>query len=402
MTRQGFFELLNKYDLELKETQSSGNLGILRLYYANMEICEVLKADYDRIFLLDFDDEILQIIISNLCFVTEQELNLQAFTFKAIYRNFLDFQRELKDYDKRQELMLNRILDIDDDAPLFSKKEEKESETLVVSSFSNVTLFLLLGIIVLLAIIFELRMQMKDDEMQTTMQQLQNKIILLQTTLQETESKDVITKNKGAKIEQLQKVEEIQQEPLFKIPQVGNKKELTSFVEDRASSFGIDPKIVKTIINIESKNNPFAMGIISENAQAIAMALSNNDNITISSPGKGKLVSIVAKDEDTAKALYDVVQSHKNEWKIVTVDYGLMQVNHDTILSYELDPKEIYINQYYNIAVGIDVLKSCFNMFPKNQFNTIECYNKGVDKKKLDNSDTYYNKFIAEYKRIGL
>ena len=398
MNKEDFFDLLKIYDLTLKAISNDDNIGILKLYYADIEICEVLRTDFSKIKNCVFDEESLGQIIFNLSSISEQELNLQAFTYKVVFKNFLAFQKELKDYNKRQEFVLDRMLKFD--SPILTNNEEKQNE-IVVSGFSNVTLFLVLGIIVLMAIVFELRLQNRNDDMQKSVFELQKTIISLEDALSQITNKVSNRKNISQQKEQNKENQQnvASQEPLFKIPQIGNKKELTEFMEERATNLGIDPKIVKTIINIESKNNPFAIGIVSNDPKAIVEALRDNENILVGYKTNSKFVSIIPKNENIANDLYDVLQKNKDDWGIVSIDYGLMQVNHETILAYELEPKDIYLNSYYNIALGIDVLKSCYNLFPKNQFNTIECYNKGVDKRKLDNSNDYYNKFIEEFKR---
>lgn len=384
MEKNELLNLLNKYDFRLIAVNKVGKDGYLYLKYDDIEICEVLKTEFEKIYNLKFDDYTLQFVVFNLLSITESDINIQVLMNRNLYNNFFSFQNELKE---RNEIQLN------------GAKIKDESKTVVVSKFSNITLFLLLGIMALMWAMFEIRLQNRDDEIQKNIFDLQNKIIAMQEAVKENSK---IAPKKEQNIQIATPKIQSQSQPLFNIEQVGNKKEITAFVEQRSSEFGIDPKIVKTIINIESNNKPFALGIVSNNAQSIVSALSDNKNIVISNNQNSKFVSLVPNNEQAAKELFDMILMYKDEWGIVSIDYGLMQINHATIVSYELEPKEIYLNPYYNIALGIDILKSCYNLFPKDQFNTIECYNKGVDKKKLNNSNDYYNKFITEYKRINL
>ena len=375
MDKNDFFRLLDRYNFKLKAINTEEKNGTLYLTINETEICEILTTDFDKIKDYDFDNYILQFIIFNLSSIGENDINLEILSNRTLCNSFFAFQDELK----------NRK----------SVPDTNASQTLLVSKFSNATLFLLLGSIVLMAIIFEFRLQNKDEQFQKAIFDLQNQIANLQNP------------SKGSKkaVEQTQKEQKTyikQEQPLFNVEQIGDTKELTNFLEERSVSLGIDPKIVKTIINIESNNKPFAMGIVSNKAGLIASSLSNNANLSITNKENTRFVSIVPQNKKIAGELFDIILSHQAEWDILSIDYGLMQVNHNTIVSYELEPKEIYLNPYYNIALGIDILKSCYNLFPKDQFNTIECYNKGVDKKRLDKSDDYYNKFITEYKRINL
>ena len=398
MNRQDFFALLEKYDLRLAllRDKDNDNIGILKLYYVDIEICEILRDEMQVLDGLNFDNLTLQNIISILCATSEQELKLEAWTYKTIYKNFLQFQRELKIYGDKNSVITDRIMPFNDTALALSN-DKQDSEVVVVSQLSNLPLFLILGILVLMAIIFELRVDGKDDEMQQTMFELRQKIASLEGKIEATNLKPV---KRNAKAENNVSVNGSEaKEWAFSNAE---NAEIDSFVVQRASDFGIDPKIVKTIINIESRNQRFAIGIVSTKSESIVKALSGNDNIIISNVLKSKFVSLIPKDETSAKDLFDVIQAHKDDWGIEAIDYGLMQINHDTIVSYELEPKEIYLNPYYNIAMGVDVLKSCYNMFSKNQFNVIECYNKGTDKTKLDSHNDYYTKFINEYRKVSL
>lgn len=234
------------------------------------------------------------------------------------------------------------------------------------------TYILIFAMFILALLISELRLNYKTKELQDQILALQNPSLTIKND--ETNKTTII------------------QEPI-------SNDELSQYIEQRSQSFGIDPKIVKTIIAIESKNNPYALGVISNKPKTIILALSGNENIEIKNNENSTLVSLLPKDAKTASDLFEILQIYKAQWDIKTIDYGLMQINHETILSYDLQPKEIYLNTHYNIAIGIDVLKTCFNRFKDNQFNTIECYNKGMNKDKLDQSNDYYEKFIKEYKR---
>lgn len=183
--------------------------------------------------------------------------------------------------------------------------------------------------------------------------------------------------------------------------QKARNKELSKFISDRASDLGIDPKIIVSLISTESKGNKYAIGIVAQNANFIYDRLNNDNNRAKMKliNGGGKYISIVPQDEVVAEQLYDYLNANMDELGITTMDYGIMQINHHTLLSYELDPKQIYLNEFYNIAVGIDILKSCSNLFANNQEYTIECYNKGTDSSKFASLD-YYNKFLMNYRKM--
>lgn len=280
-----------------------------------------------------------------------------------------------------------------------NNKQNKE-EQIIVPTFSNLAIYLMIAIMVLMWGIFELRLRSKDSDMENEIAILKAKIESLEE-LQSYKSKKSdlnLTANKKIKVTTSNKLEAVTQESNIFGDEFLKQHQFVLWYQQRARDLGIEPKIVKTIIQIESGNKQYAIGLKSDNPSVVLNAL-GSENVEISNKSNSKFISLIPKDEKSAERVFDLIEKNINEWEISMVDYGLMQINRDTILSYELNPKDIYLNPHYNVAVGIDVLKSCYNLFPKSQFNTIECYNKGVDKRKLDNSNDYYNKFIEEFKR---
>ena len=277
-------------------------------------------------------------------------------------------------------------------------KTQNKEEQIIVPTFSNLAIYLMIAIMVLMWGIFELRLRSKDSDMENEIAILKAKIEVLEE-FQGFKSKmtDKNSTNKQSKVAINKSFKKEQQTSIFDEEFLKNH-EFVSWYQQRARDLGIEPKIVKTIIKIESGNNKYAIGLKSNNPSLVLNAF-GGENVEISNKSNSKFISLIPKDEKSAERVFDLIEKNIDEWEISMVDYGLMQINRDTILAYELNPKEIYLNPHYNVAVGIDVLKSCYNLFPKNQFNTIECYNKGVDKRKLDNSNDYYNKFIEEFKR---
>ena len=171
---------------------------------------------------------------------------------------------------------------------------------------------------------------------------------------------------------------------------------INDWVLTRSADQAIQPKITQTIIQIESGGNKYAIGIVSPNAGEIAKVI-NRDKVDVRLNGSN-LLALFPKDRASAEELFDALNENKAAWGIKAIDYGLMQINDKTIDGYGLVPKDIYLNPFYNIAVGIDVLRGCYNYFGKNQFDMIECYNKGMNKDRLQSYD-YYDRFIAEFRR---
>lgn len=207
--------------------------------------------------------------------------------------------------------------------------------------------------------------------------------------------------------EKANKVVEETREPAIKTAQQNqsiqeiNDDDIKDFTVQRATEYGIDPKIIDTIIKIESSNNRYAIGVISDNSREIYDGLNNEENrkyINMKISSNERFISFMPKNKEVAEQLFDYLNENKEALNIKTMDYGIMQINHDTINGYGLDQKEIFLNPFYNVALGIDVLQTCFKKFPTSQFYTIECYNKGLSENRLVNLD-YYDKFIAQYNK---
>lgn len=191
----------------------------------------------------------------------------------------------------------------------------------------------------------------------------------------------------------------VEKEP--QITQTLDVDTLKNFTIQRASEYGIEPKIIETIIEIESGNNLYAIGVISDNSRSIFDSLNNEENrkyINMKISSNEKFISFLPTSKEVAEQLFDYLNENKEALNIKTMDYGIMQINHDTINGYGLNQKDVFLNPYYNVALGIDVLQTCFKKFPNSQFYTIECYNKGLRQNKLNNLD-YYDKFIAQYNK---
>lgn len=175
--------------------------------------------------------------------------------------------------------------------------------------------------------------------------------------------------------------------------------ELKKWIEIRAHVNGIDPKIIRAIAKIESNNNIYAIGITSVEAEKIAKQIPSNVKTTLSS--NKKYLSLHPKNKLSAEKLFEFINLNLNSYDIKAVDYGLMQINHNTIKSYGfgyVGRKQIYLNPYYNVTLGIDILKKCSDKFD-NILYMIECYNKGINSNKLHKGD-YYSKFLKAYQKI--
>ena len=85
MEKKELLNLLNKYDFKLVAVNEAGKDGYLYLKYDDIEICEVLKTEFVKIYNLKFDDYTLQFVIFNLLSITESDINVQVLMNRNLY-----------------------------------------------------------------------------------------------------------------------------------------------------------------------------------------------------------------------------------------------------------------------------------------------------------------------------
>lgn len=168
--------------------------------------------------------------------------------------------------------------------------------------------------------------------------------------------------------------------------------------EIASNYFKIDTKILKIIAENESRLNPFAILLKTQDANPIEEYLKSKD---VKYAVSKKYISIFPNTKVQAINVYkNVVKSEK--FKIIDYDLGLMQINRLNFKNYKVNELEYYINHEKNIFLGADVLRKCFNRFQTVK-DSIECYNRGTDNERFKkNNYSYFVKFIDQYKRTSL
>lgn len=176
------------------------------------------------------------------------------------------------------------------------------------------------------------------------------------------------------------------------------KKEVLEHAKYLDGVFNIDKNIILAYIKTESDYNPYAMLIKSKDIVFLDSVLKD---FGFKTKKTKNFISVYPKDKESAELLYYLVSYNKKILQITNYDFGIMQLNTNTIKAYNLDEKMLYLDFKKNMIVGADIMRGCYHIVGKegNMQNIIECYNKGTDMKKLASSNKdYYVNFIKNYK----
>lgn len=170
-------------------------------------------------------------------------------------------------------------------------------------------------------------------------------------------------------------------------------KDILYAIKDVATQNGVSPRILYTIVKIESNFNPYAISFLTneENAKYYKTLENKNISIKISPYSLNKnrwVVSMSPKYESYAIGV--LKELIKNGF---SVDAGLGQLNSVNFENYEIDR---IFNPTYNLTKCVGVLRKCFNAKNKDLQKTIECYNYGMRNR---GSNPYYRRFYEHYQK---
>ncbi|MSN96926.1 lytic transglycosylase domain-containing protein [Campylobacter sp. FMV-PI01] len=168
-------------------------------------------------------------------------------------------------------------------------------------------------------------------------------------------------------------------------------EEILHTIKNVAATNGISPKILYTIIKIESDFEPFAISFLTNKENAIYYKNLENQNIIIKigpySLNRNKwVVYIEPKNEYLAKEIAKILIKSG-----FSVDVGLGQINSQNFNENEID---LIFDPTYNLTKSAKILRKCFNAKNKDMQKTIECYNYGMRNR---NSQPYYIRFYQHY-----
>ena len=170
-----------------------------------------------------------------------------------------------------------------------------------------------------------------------------------------------------------------------------NTKEALNSVERQ---FSINKNLLVAISKVESNHNQYAIGTMpneQEQSEKLLIYL-RSMNINHKSNGK-KNIAIFPNDETEAKLAFLFIDRMN-----INYDLGLLQINKFNVEKRELDAFKLLEDIYYNISIGATILRECAAYNSRDALSSIECYNKGTNRSRYNNS--YAQKVIKQYYKI--
>jgi len=169
------------------------------------------------------------------------------------------------------------------------------------------------------------------------------------------------------------------------------QRDIANAINTVALENNISPKILYTIVRIESNFKPFAIAFLTnkENAQYFKTLQSPNVKISISNYSLNRakwVVSIHPTNEYYAKEIAKLLLRDG-----FSIDVGLGQLN---AVNFRPDEIDYVFNPLYNLRKCAKVLRTCYEGKNRDLEKTIECYNYGMRDR---GSNPYYRRFYEHY-----
>jgi soluble lytic murein transglycosylase-like protein len=165
-------------------------------------------------------------------------------------------------------------------------------------------------------------------------------------------------------------------------------------VFDEASKrYKIDKKILASVAFQESDFEPTVIGVNTKNVKRRGILKDCLDVIEIKYKIKGDRAVIYVGDNESANLVFLVLNRLKMDY-----DVGIMQINQWNIKKRNLNANRLLSDVRYNIHFGAKILHECQRKYKDDLESMFECYNKGYDSRKYNNS--YSNKVLLKYKKL--
>lgn len=170
-------------------------------------------------------------------------------------------------------------------------------------------------------------------------------------------------------------------------------KEISTAINYVGIEEKIAPRVLYTIVKIESNFNPLAISFLTDQKNAFYFKSLENENIKIKI-GKYSLNKkkwVVSISPNTLRRARGIAKLLIKDG--FSIDVGLGQINSTNFTYEEID----YIFEpIYNLRKSAKILKLCYKNKKKNIQKTIECYNYGY---KNRSSSPYYKRFYEHFKK---
>lgn len=165
-------------------------------------------------------------------------------------------------------------------------------------------------------------------------------------------------------------------------------------LQNAERKYGINENLLTAMSKVESNHNQYAIGTMPKGEEQLKALLGYLQNMNIDHKSNDKKnVSIFPKDSTEAKLVFLFIDKLE-----INYDLGLLQINRYNVTKRRLDTFELLENIDYNIAVGATILIECATYNGRDALSSLECYNKGTDRSKYNNSYAY--KIIKEYYKL--
>lgn len=174
----------------------------------------------------------------------------------------------------------------------------------------------------------------------------------------------------------------------------GNNVSMDSF-RNASNKYDIMEELLFAIADIESDRHSYAIGAMpTNNTQKYYLRrYLNGNSYKYKTNSQENLFSIKPSSLSQANKALEMLEKLNIDY-----DLGLMQINIWNIQKRNLDKKKLFSNIYYSIDVGAKILSECIKMNNGSVHDSLECYNKGTDKRKYNRS--YSTKIMKKYQAL--
>lgn len=173
------------------------------------------------------------------------------------------------------------------------------------------------------------------------------------------------------------------------------KSDLKVALTNSSNKYNISSTLLLAIISIESNINKNAIGAMPKSNHQIKILKKylNLLGCKYKTRNRTKYWSIYPKNKKEAKKIIHVLEKYN-----IGYDLGLTQINVYNIKKRKLNKEKLLEDEAYSIDIGAKILKECIEYNKYNVHDSIECYNKGTDKRKY--TYNYSKKVLKKYEQL--
>lgn len=161
-----------------------------------------------------------------------------------------------------------------------------------------------------------------------------------------------------------------------------------------SNKYNIDKNMLIAIALTESSLNKYSIGAMPKNKLQVQALHKYLHFIKVKYKYKKNHFRIFAQSYAQAEKVVLVLEYYK-----INYDLGLTQINSSNIKKRHLDRERILKDELYAFEIGATILKECIKYNKGRVHDSLECYNKGTDRRKYNRS--YSSKVLKNYKRVN-